>query len=165
MAASIAFTLVPFRAEDYADYRSLTSNARIMEKITGRPLEQTESRAHFERILQQNQVAPGFGNFRIVNEDNNEFVGLAKMVLQQAEDKEVEIGFMLLENYWGQGIASAATGKLIDFARSQPQLLRVRAILDPQNKASRKILVQAGFVSDFVGEIDGLPGEVMHLVL
>ncbi|UAY55582.1 GNAT family N-acetyltransferase [Arachidicoccus terrestris] len=165
MAASIPFTLVPFRESDYTDYQSLTTDPRIMEMITGQALDETESRAHFDRVLQQNQIAPGFGNFKIINEDNNAFIGLAKLVLHNPDDREVEIGFMLLETYWGKGIASAATRQLIDFARTKPQLLRVKAILDPLNKASRKILVGEGFVSEFVGEIDGLPGEVMNLVL
>lgn len=165
METVIPFTLVPFKEQDYADYRSLTSNPRIMEMITGRALSEPESQAHFDCLLQQNQVIGGFGNFKIINEENNTFMGLAKLVRQQMGDKEVEIGFMLLEQYQGKGIASAATRRLIDFARKDRNLLRVKAILDPLNKPSRKILVREGFVSEFVGEIDGLPGEVMSLVL
>jgi len=165
MGSSIAFSFVPFREEDYTDYRSLTSSPRVMEMISGRALNENESRARFERALQQNQIAPGFGNFKIISDTDNAFIGLAKLVLAQEEDREVEIGFMLREPYWGKGIASEATRRLIDFARSKPQLLSVKAILDPLNKASRKILVAEGFVSEFVGEIDGLPGEVMNLVL
>lgn len=165
METAIPFMLVPFKEQDYADYRALTSNPKIMEMITGRPLSEQESRSHFDRLLQQNQVAKGFGNFRIISEENNAFMGLAKLVRQQLEDKEVEIGFLLMEQFQGKGIASAATRQLIDFARKDRSLLRVKAILDPLNSASRKILVREGFVSEFVGEIDGLPGEVMSLVL
>lgn len=165
MAASITFKFIPFDQGDYSDYRLLTSNARVMEMISGHPLEETESRTQYDRLLQQNQVLSGFGNFKIIDEQDNTFIGLAKLVLSQKEDKEVEIGFMLLEPYWGKGIATAATRQLIEFARSKKELLRVRAILDPQNKASRKILVREGFVSEFVGDIDGMPGEIMNLVL
>ena len=165
MTASIPFTFAPFRAEDYPEYRQLTSNPGIMEMITGRALEETESRTHFDRVLQQNQIAPGFGNFKLMRQSDQAFIGLAKLVLNQPGDREAEIGFMLLEPYWGKGIASEATRQLLAFARSRKNLLNVKAILDPLNKASRKILVQEGFVSEFVGEIDGLPGEVMNLVL
>jgi RimJ/RimL family protein N-acetyltransferase len=165
MAAAIAFALIPFRQEDYPDFRRLTQSERVMEMITGRALSEIESQAHFEKVLQQNQVAPGFGNFKIINEENNAFIGLAKLVLETPEAKEAEIGFMLTEPYQGKGIATEATRRLVDIAGSRKTLTRVKAVLDPQNKASRKILVSQGFVSEFVGEIDGLPGEVMSLVL
>ncbi|SEA56127.1 Protein N-acetyltransferase, RimJ/RimL family [Arachidicoccus rhizosphaerae] len=165
MAASIPFILVPFGQGDYADFRLLTQSDRVMEMITGSALSEAESKVHFEKVLQQNSIAPGFGNFKIINEQNQEFIGLAKLVLETADDKEVEIGFMLTESYQGKGIATEATRRLLETAGAQKTLTRVKAILDPQNKASRKILVGAGFVSEFVGEIDGLPGEVMSLLL
>lgn len=165
MPASVPFILVPFSETDYVHYRALTGNPEVMKMISGRALDEAESRAHFDRALQQNQIMTGFGNFKIIDAQNKAFIGLAKLVIADPEDKEVEIGFMLMEPYWGQGVASAATRQLIEFARTRPQLLRIKAILDPQNKASRKILVREGFVSEFVGEIDGLPGEVMDLVL
>jgi len=165
MAAAVCFTLVPFKKDDYQDFRALTQSDSVMEMITGGALSEAESQAHFEKILQQNQVAPGFGNFRIIDIDNNAFIGLAKLVMETAADKEVEIGFMLTAPYQGQGIATEATRRLIEVASAQKNLTRVKAILDPQNKASRKILISQGFVSEFVGEIDGLPGEVMSLVL
>jgi hypothetical protein len=45
-------------------------------------------------------------------------------------------------------------------AKSDPILNRVYAITDPDNIASRKILLNNGFVSEEVGEIDGLASEV-----
>jgi len=165
METSIAFKFVPFKEQDYPDYRALTGNPKIMEMITGGPLSEAESRAHFDSLLQQNQMEKGFGNFRIINESNNDFMGLAKLVRREKGEKEVEIGFMLMEKYQGKGIASVATRRLIDFARKDGGILRVKAVLDPLNKASRKILVREGFISEFIGEIDGLPGEIMSLVL
>lgn len=165
MTESIPFTLEPFCQSDYADYRSLTENPRVMEMVTGRALSEPESLARFENMLQQNKVAAGYGNFKILNQQSGEFMGLAKLVIEHPEDKEVEIGFILSEKYQRKGIASAATRQLIAFARQQKTVLRVKAILDPNNKASKKILLREGFVSQSVGDIDGLPGEVMVLVL
>jgi len=45
-------------------------------------------------------------------------------------------------------------------AKSDPELNRIYAIIDPDNTASRKILLKNGFVSEEVGKIDGLPSEV-----
>ena len=165
MKTTIPFTLTLFTSQDYADYRSLTSSPQIMEMITGAPLSEQESVAHFDRILQQNEVAANFGNFKIIHRDTGEFMGLAKIVMEQPGDTEVEIGFMLRERFQHKGIASAATHQLIDFVRGQKSIIRIKAVLDPLNKASRRILVNEGFVSEFVGEPDGVPLEIMSLTL
>ena len=165
MASSIPIQLTPFQNGDYESYRLLTKNPRVMEMITGRALSGMESITHFELLLQQNDVKAGFGNFKITRQDTGDFIGLAKLVLEDKASRQAEIGFMLLEKYWGKGIASVVTRQMIEFCRSQSDLLRLKAILDPLNKASRRILVKEGFVSEFLGEIDGLPGEVMSLVL
>jgi len=52
-----------------------------------------------------------------------------------------------------------------EVAESDPDLTRVYAITDPDNSASRKILINNGFNSEEVGEIDGLPSEVFGRTL
>lgn len=47
-----------------------------------------------------------------------------------------------------------------EVAESDPDLTRVYAITDPNNTASRKILINNGFTSEEVGVVDGLPSEV-----
>lgn len=163
--ASASFRLEHFTQADFADYLRLTGDDTVMSMITGRALDEVESRTNFDRILQQNKVNPKFGNFKILQAGTDEFIGLAKLVLLNSSDSEVEIGFMLLPKFWGKGIASSATKQLIEVAKSEQQLQKIKAVLDPQNKASRKILVNQGFVSEFLGEIDDLPGEVMQLLL
>ncbi|OTW77740.1 GNAT family acetyltransferase [Bacillus thuringiensis serovar sumiyoshiensis] len=37
----------------------------------------------------------------------------------------------------------------------------LKAIIDPNNIPSRKILLSVGFTSEKVREIDGLPGEIL----
>lgn len=163
--ATTSFRLEHFTQADFADYLRLTGDDTVMSMITGRALDETESRTNFDRILQQNKVNPTFGNFKILDAGTDEFIGLAKLVILNSTDSEVEIGFMLLPEFWGKGIASSATKQLIEVAKSEPQLQKIKAVLDPQNKASRKILVNQGFVSEFLGEMDDLPGEVMQLLL
>lgn len=165
MASAIPFKMVKFTPNDFEDYYKLTSSAQVMAMITEKPMKEVESQSNFNRLLERNDLHEDLGSFKILQSSTDEFIGLAKLALDQPEGREVEIGFMLLPDYWGKGIASEATRILIEKARKQPQLRKIRAIIDPQNKASRKILVNHQFVSEFVGEIDGLPGEVLVLLL
>lgn len=162
--------MIPYRlekvtADDYDLYFQLVGNEEVMAMITEKPFGKVESEAGFERLLEQNKVLDDFGHFKIISTETGAFMGFAKLVVGYKEDTEPEIGFMLLPEFWGKGIAGHAARDLIRFAESHPFIQKIRATVDPQNKASRKILVNNGFVSEFLGEIDGLPGEVMYLLM
>ncbi len=66
---------------------------------------------------------------------------------------------MLLPENWGKGYGTRIAGTLIDMAR-QRELEILKAIIDPYNIPSRKILINHGFISKKVCTIDGLPGEI-----
>lgn len=70
---------------------------------------------------------------------------------------------MYFQSLSGMGLGSEVALILLEVARSDPRLKRVYAIIDPDNKASRKILINNGFVSEERREIDGLPGEIFGL--
>lgn len=165
MAATIPFKLEKFGQNDFEHYYKLTSSEQVMAMITEKPMSEVESRSNFNRLLERNEFHEALGSYKILSASTGDFIGLAKLSQNQPDEREVEIGFMLLPEYWRKGIASEATSILIEKAKSQPHLRKIRAIIDPQNKASRKILRDHQFVSEFVGEIDGLPGEVLVLLL
>lgn len=93
----------------------------------------------------------------------NNFIGLAKLKVEEKLSKEAELGYMLLPEYWGKGIGSEIARLLIEKAKEEKQLNKVTAIIDPNNIPSRKILINNGFVSDKLCEIDGLPGEILSM--
>ena len=66
----------------------------------------------------------------------------------------VEIGYALVPAARGAGLASEATGLLVDWARGQPGVRTVSARVDPANGPSRRVLVRLGFTPD--GEVGGL---------
>jgi RimJ/RimL family protein N-acetyltransferase len=70
---------------------------------------------------------------------------------------------MLLPDYWAKGIGSEVAKLLIEKAKAEKQINKITAIIDPSNFASRKILINNGFISDMVCEIDGLPGEILSM--
>ncbi len=136
-----------------------------MEMITERAIGLEEAQKDFNKILENNELELNFGNFKILNEETKEFLGLAKLEITETNRVEAELGYMILPEHWGKGIASTVTEKLIETARNQQSIKRIFAIIDPKNVPSRKVLINNGFYSKEFRDFDGLPGEILELNL
>ena len=156
---------VKFKSQDFNEYFQLVSDASVMEMITEHAIPMDEARIDFEQLMEDNKLNDNFGHFKILTVSSNEFVGLAKLVLNEENKVEAELGYMILPLYWGKGIASHVARKLIGHAKQQESLEKVVAIIDPKNIPSRKILINNGFVSKEFKDFDGLPGEILALEL
>lgn len=86
------------------------------------------------------------------------------MTLTEQELAEAELGYMLLPEHWGKGYGGLVADRLMSLVK-HTDIKVIKAIIDPANRASRKILVSRGFTSAWIGEIEGLPGEILKKVL
>ena len=83
-------------------------------------------------------------------EENGNFIGY---VIYHAYDEDsVEIGWVLLPEYWGRGYASALTDRLIDRARQEQKSVVIECA--PAQEATKRIAVKNGFRA--CGSCDGL---------
>ena len=74
-------------------------------------------------------------------EENGSFIGY---VIYHAYDVEsVEIGWVLLPEYWGRGYASALTDQLIDRARQAQKSVVIECA--PAQEATKRIAIKKGF--------------------
>lgn len=161
----INIRLEKFTELDFDDYFQLIGDDRVMAMITGRALSPDEARVRFERLLGYNQLNAHLGAFKILEASTNAFIGLAKLEIRNSSDEEAELGYAIRPDYWGKRVASTAVQKLIDIARNQTDISMLYANIDPGNVASRRILVNNGFVTREFRDFDGLPGEVLELEL
>ena len=63
-----------------------------------------------------------------------------------AADGAVEVGYGLRAGYCGHGYMTEAVRRIAAWALSQPGVRRVEAETDPQNLASQRVLLAAGFL-------------------
>ncbi|MDE1207152.1 GNAT family N-acetyltransferase [Tenacibaculum larymnensis] len=157
--------LTKFTESDFTDYFKLVNNEKVMEMITERAIELEEAKKDFEKLIKNNRLTSSFGNFKIIDENTNEFLGLAKLKITEVNTTEAELGYMLLPEHWGKGIASTVGRRLIEIGKKQNSLKRIFAIIDPKNIPSRKVLTNNGFYSKEFKDFDGLPGEILELNL
>ncbi|WML32804.1 GNAT family N-acetyltransferase [Clostridium sp. OS1-26] len=155
--------LEKFTVEDFDKYYKLVSDEKVMAMITERAIPLDEARGNYNLLLSNNELQKSFGSFKVMELKTNNFIGLAKLKIEEMNAKEAELGYMLLPEYWGKGIGNEVARLLVKKAKEEKQLNRITAIIDPNNIPSRKILINNGFVSDKVCEIDGLPGEILSM--
>ena len=83
-------------------------------------------------------------------EENGDFIGY--VIYHAYDEQSVEIGWVLLPEYWGRGYASALTERLIDRARQEQKSVVIECA--PAQEATKRIAVKKGFRA--CGNCDGL---------
>ena len=146
--------------QDFDEYFTLVGNEQVMAMITERALTRKEALLKFEAFLKNNELHPAFGTYMVLEANNKRVLGSAKLEIKEGKRHEAELGYILHPDFWGKGFGNEIAEVLMEVALSDSELKRVYAITDPQNIASRKILLKNGFVSEELGEMDGLPSEV-----
>ncbi len=149
---------------DFDYYFRMVNDEKVMAMITERPFEFDEAREDFKKLLKLNSISDHFGTYKIFDRKRGTFIGLAKLEITDSDSDIAELGYIILPEYWGKGIASVIAECLIDYARLLKKLKGMFAIIDPNNLASRKILIKNGFQTREFRDFDGLPGEVLELI-
>lgn len=149
---------------DFPFYFQLVSNAQVMAMITERPFSIDEAQIDFDKILQKNKLHPTLGSYKVVDNQGT-FIGFGKLEIDDTDPTEAELGYMILPALWGKGFGKAIGQTLVNEARKHTSLVKLNAIIDPKNTASRKILTNIGFITQELCDFDGLPGEILALNL
>ena len=140
---------------DFEDYFQLVSNIDVMKMVTGRPDEESEARERFENMLSDNVKNLIIGRFKVTLKRNGSFVGHAK--LEMTKKNEAEIGYLLMPEFWGKGYGSEIAPSMVNLGKQIEDIHTLVAIIDPENVASQKILMNQGFEWDYDGNYHGLP--------
>lgn len=155
--------LEKMQTQDYESFHTMVSNEKVMALITLRVLSREEALTKFHELLKNSELHKSFGSYMVLDRTKSRLLGIAKLEITPANLQEAEIGFMLFPEFWGKGFGSEIAEILMEKAESDPDLKRVYANVDPDNMASRRILINNGFTSEMLGVIDGLPSEIFGI--
>ncbi len=72
--------------------------------------------------------------------------GIGITLLDDVHHRSGEIGYWLGEEFWGQGIATAAVRAVTDYAFSTFDVCRIQAAVFEWNPASMRVLEKVGYV-------------------
>jgi [ribosomal protein S5]-alanine N-acetyltransferase len=125
--------------------REMHSNPRVMATLGGLRTDE-ESQEFFAAHVERWQ-RDGYGPWMWYAKADGQFVGrggLRKSIVEGTE--ETEVGYALLPEFWGQGLATEIAQASVQTAFMGLGLRDVVAFTLPTNLASRRVMEKCGFV-------------------
>jgi len=137
----------PYQESDFPDFYRLAADPVAMKFIRPAATEEGPVRERLDAMKAYRAENPGLGSFIIRRASNGEAVG--NMVLRHADwkpEREMEVGYGINPEYWGQGLASEALRGLMNYALTEMEQTFLVAFTDENNGASNRVLEKQGFV-------------------
>lgn len=129
------------------EIRRMHRDARVMKWLGGVRTEE-QTRAYLQHNL-DHWERYGFGLWIVRTPARDAVVGRAVVRHLDVEGAaEVEIGYALYPEWWGQGLATELANRCIVIGRSLLGLQSLVAVTHRENAASRHVMEKAGMVHD-----------------
>ncbi|GGC09836.1 GNAT family N-acetyltransferase [Dyadobacter sediminis] len=155
------FVLTKMTAADGDKYFRISNNANVMKYVTGYSLSRTESDEMLKGFLAEYGSDTYLGRYLIESLENGELIGAAKL---DRIGSEIEIGYRVVEEQWGKGIATEIADGLIRFARKKLDPSKVIAFVNVNNSASIRVLEKAGMVNvETIEDLDKVKYKFVYL--
>lgn len=140
---------------DKDDFFRIHGDAEVMRYI--RP---PKNREDSDKFLMENieftLQNPGRGRLAVAEKETGKSVGSFALIPLE-KTKDWQLGYVLLKEFWGKGIASELTKAGLNYFFSTSGHKKIFAITEKANKASQKVLLKCGFQPDgskMEGEIE-----------
>jgi [ribosomal protein S5]-alanine N-acetyltransferase len=133
-----------FVASDLDDVWRLDQDPGVMRYIgNGRRSTRAQIAASMLRIPRVYRLYPGFGTWRASRRDTGAYIGWFTLKYIPGT-VEVEVGYRLLREAWGQGFATEGARELVRYGFDAMGLYRIIGITHRDNIASQRVLLKAG---------------------
>lgn len=159
---------IRYTESNFEEYKRQAMDYEVMKYISGKAATEDEAKEKWQKIMKANSMDDVLGYYSVRLTENNEVIGLAKLLYYGSEKgltegKETgtaEVGYSLFPEFWGNGYATEITKFFTEFAKSFPDIKEVIGIIDPENAASKRILSKCGYALMESGLQNGaLPSE------
>ena len=86
-----------------------------------------------------------YGMQWIINKDTGEKIGQCGLLLQDINGKiELEVGYSIFKDYWGQGYAKEGARLFVDFGFKSLRVSSLISLIDPKNYPSQRVAERIG---------------------
>ena len=136
--------LKPLNQSSVEEIFSMHSDAEVM-KFIGPPSGLDEAKSFFEKYVKMYAPGSGMGIFPAYLMENDVFIGwfLLKPLSNNPEN-QVEIGWRLKKEYWGNGFATEGAKELLQHAFANLKLEKIISVTVPENLASIAVMKKIG---------------------
>lgn len=143
---TLRLDLREFVTSDFNDLWRLDQDPEVMRYIgDGKRSSRARIASTMRRIPRIYRLYPGLGSWRAARRDTGEYIGWFTLKYIP-KTVEVEVGYRLLRNAWGQGFATEGARELVRYGFDSVGLERIVGITHPGNLASQRVLMKAGLV-------------------
>lgn len=131
----------PTREDAAAIFQQYAQDAEVAKYVTWRPHDTIQTTYEFlERCLAVWENATTFP-WLIIRKDDQQIMGMIELRIKTFK---AEVGYVLARAYWGQGYMAEAAKVVVEWALAQPEIYRVWAVCDVDNRASARVLEKIG---------------------
>ena len=117
-----------------------------------------ETRRELEWMINTCYARYGFGMWATIDTATGKFIGRCGLTPMDIEGhEEIEVGYMLARDYWGQGLATEAARAILQYGFEQVGLARLICVINPANQASSRVAEKIGMTLEIDGDVNGEP--------
>lgn len=128
--------------EDIFAYGSIEEVTRYVTWDPHRTLSDTMEFVQF--ILNQYEYNKQVAPWGIEYKENGRLIGTINFISWQPKHKSAELGYVISPDYWGKGISTEATKKVIEYGFENMDLVRIQARCLVGNIGSSRVMEKAG---------------------
>src|SRR5688572_3735731 len=132
-----------FTIEDLPDLIEHRSDPEVNKYLGGTKLQNPEALGKRIRFYMSCYESHGFGMCAMIWKPTGEMIGSAGLQPLDGTD-EIEVGYSIVRQYWGQGIGTEAARAWLDHGFQNAGLNRIVAVANTENWASRRIMEKLG---------------------
>jgi RimJ/RimL family protein N-acetyltransferase len=132
-----------FRTED-VDALALVLSDREAMRFYPEPFDRSGVEEWIGRNLRR-YAKNGHGLWAMVLKENGELIGDCGLTVQEVDGaSEIEIGYHVRRDHWGQSLATEAARACRDFGFARLPVERLISLIRPENLASRRVAEKNG---------------------
>lgn len=150
-------TLRTFLAADLPNFALLHANPEVMRYLGGMLLDRSTTDG-IAAGAQRAFAATGIGKIAVERRADGAFLGMCGLSVESWYPDDVEIGWRLARQYWGEGYATEAGAAWIEHAFDRLGVSRVISVTDVPNLRSIAVMKRLGMRLDHYAELADADG-------
>lgn len=138
-------TLRKVTPKDAEDILYLRSNQDVMKYLDRPSMKDLEEAGTYIRKMEDDYEQNNGINWMITLTGEDKVIGTIGFWRFDKPNHRAEIGYMLLPEYWGKGLATEAMMAALTYAFEALKCHSIEANVNTENEASKKLLLKMGF--------------------
>lgn len=133
--------LRPFVLSDAEEMFAYSGNPENLKFVFAPHLSLEETRF----AIANNYMKNPLGKWAIELKAEHKLIGDIHFVKISEKNQSAEIGYVLNQNYWNQGLLTEALKVLTEFSFEKFALKKLELLIDKENPASKKVALKSGY--------------------